>query len=243
MEQGQMNETMVDYGVSHLGVILDGNRRFAKRLLLEPWNGHQYGAKKVKELMRWASELGIKQLTLFCFSVENFSRPKKEYEFLMKIFRDEFADLKKDGSEVHKNKVKVNFIGRTHLFPQDVQDMMDELMESTKKYNDYQINFAMAYGGRAEIVDAVRKLSSDIKTGSVKPEDIDEDMFKSYLYLEDDPQLIIRTSGEMRLSGFLLWQSAYSEFYFCKKFWPEFSREDLIDALQSYSNRKRRFGR
>jgi len=238
-----MNETMVDYGVSHLGVILDGNRRFAKRLLLEPWNGHQYGAKKVKELMRWASELGIKQLTLFCFSVENFSRPKKEYEFLMKIFRDEFADLKKDGSEVHKNKVKVNFIGRTHLFPQDVQDMMDELMESTKKYNDYQINFAMAYGGRAEIVDAVRKLSSDIKTGSVKPEDIDEDMFKSYLYLEDDPQLIIRTSGEMRLSGFLLWQSAYSEFYFCKKFWPEFSREDLIDALQSYSNRKRRFGR
>ncbi|PIO05454.1 di-trans,poly-cis-decaprenylcistransferase, partial [Candidatus Woesearchaeota archaeon CG08_land_8_20_14_0_20_43_7] len=188
MEQGQMNETMVDYGVSHLGVILDGNRRFAKRLLLEPWNGHQYGAKKVKELMRWASELGIKQLTLFCFSVENFSRPKKEYEFLMKIFRDEFADLKKDGSEVHKNKVKVNFIGRTHLFPQDVQDMMDELMESTKKYNDYQINFAMAYGGRAEIVDAVRKLSSDIKTGSVKPEDIDEDMFKSYLYLEDDPQ-------------------------------------------------------
>jgi tritrans,polycis-undecaprenyl-diphosphate synthase [geranylgeranyl-diphosphate specific] len=225
----------------HIGLILDGNRRFSKKLMKEPWKGHEYGAKKIEELLEWSNELGIKELTLFCFSIENFNRPKIEFDYLMNLFRKEIPRLI-DDERIIKNKIKVNFIGRINLFPKDIYDKMIETMEKTKNYNNFKLNFAMAYGGRAEIIDAVKKITNEIKTGKISLEDINEELFKKYLYIESEPDLIIRTSGEKRFSGFMLWQASYSELYFCDKLWPEFTKEDFIEAIENYKKRDRRFG-
>lgn len=225
----------------HIGYIIDGNRRFAKRLMLKPFKGHEWGAKKLEQLFNWCLEYGIEELTVYAFSIENFNRPKKEFYFLMKLFKREFIKFKDDPRL--KNAIKVNFIGRTWMFPKDIQNIMNHLMNKTKNNKKFILNFAMAYGGRAEIIDATKKIAEQIKKGKLKIEDINEEVFKKNLYLESEPDLIIRTS-EKRLSGFLLWQGAYAELEFLPdKLWPEFEKEDFIKCLEEYSKRERRFGK
>jgi tritrans,polycis-undecaprenyl-diphosphate synthase [geranylgeranyl-diphosphate specific] len=234
----------------HIGVILDGNRRFAKRLMLKPWMGHEWGAKKIGKLMKWCLELGVKEVSLYVFSVDNFNRPKEEFDYILNVFRKSCKELKdkieKDSKfkdEAEKAKVKIRFLGRLNMFPKDIQDMMKEIMEKSAKNDNLVVNFCMAYGGRQEIVDAARKIAKDLEKGKISQKDIDEESFKKYLYMSDDPDLIIRTGGEKRLSGFLLYQSSYTELVFLEKFWPEFEKKDLVKAINDYKQRDRRFGR
>ncbi|MAG45513.1 MAG: di-trans,poly-cis-decaprenylcistransferase [Nanoarchaeota archaeon] len=226
----------------HVGIILDGNRRFAKRLMLKPWKGHEWGYNKIKELFDWCKEYQVKELTLYAFSIENFNRPKDEFNFLMKLFETAFKETKKN-KKIHEDKIRINFIGRINMFPKNVQDSMQDLMDSTKDYSNFTVNFAMAYGGRAEIIDATKKIASQIKEGKLNIDDINDEVFKKNIYLESEPDLIIRTS-EQRLSGFLLWQSSYAEIQFLPDvLWPEFSKEIFLQCLKNYSKRSRRFGK
>ena len=224
----------------HIGIIIDGNRRFSKKLMLKPWMGHEFGARKVEKVFDWCKEYGIKELTLYAFSIENFDRPKKEFNYLMNLFIKEFSKFKDDP---RIKEVKVNFIGRIWMFKKDIQELMHEIINKTKNNKGFILNFAMAYGGRAEVLDAVKKLAKDIKNNKININKINENVFAKNLYMESEPDLIIRTSGEQRTSGFLLWQGAYAEYHFCKKYWPEFSKKDFAKAIISYTNRERRFGR
>ncbi len=226
----------------HVGIIMDGNRRFSKRLMKAPWKGHEWGAKKVEKLIDWCRELDIRELTLYTFSIQNFNRPKEEFEHLMRLFRESFKKLHND-KRIDDYRIRIRAIGRLYLFPEDIQEMLNSIMEKTKDYDSYIINFAMAYGGREEIVDAVRAIAKDVKKGKVDIQDIDESLFSGYLYASDDPDLVIRTGGEKRTSNFLPWQTTYSELYFIDKMWPEFEEEDFIEAIEDFKRRKRRFGR
>ncbi|MBI2124747.1 di-trans,poly-cis-decaprenylcistransferase [Candidatus Woesearchaeota archaeon] len=226
----------------HIGIILDGNRRFAKRLMLKPWKGHEWGAKKVEKLFEWCRELDIKELTLYAFSLENLSRPKEEFDCLMQIFRSEFNKLLFD-ERIDKDEIRINFIGRLGLLPQDLQDIMQKVMKKTERYSRHIINFAMAYGGRAEIIDAARKIADKASRGEIDINSINEDVFSQHLYLNSKPDLIIRTGGEKRISGFLLYQGDYAELCFVDKMWPEFEKADLVNAINDYAERDRRFGR
>lgn len=224
----------------HIGLVLDGNRRFAKRLMLKSYKGHEWGAKKVEKVFDWCRNLGIKELTLYAFSVENFNRPKYEFNYLMNLFRREFTEFKNDP---RLKFTRVNFIGRIWMFPKDIQKMMHELMNKTKNNKKFILNFAMAYGGRAEIIDAVRKIAKDIKQNKLNVNKINEETFKDYLYMESEPDLIIRTS-ESRLSGFLLYQGAYSEIIFLPNvMWPDFKKKHLMKCIENYGKRQRRFGK
>ena len=224
----------------HIGIIVDGNRRLAKKLMLKPWKGHELGAEKLEKLFEWCKELNIKELTLYCFSIENFNRPKEEFNYLMDLFKKEFTKMKDDS---RLKDIKINFIGRINMFPKDVQDSMNVLMEKTKNSKPYMINFAMAYGGRAEVIDATKKIAEAVKEGKLNVDDINEQVFEKNLYNASEPDLIIRTSGEKRTSGFLIYQAAYSELIFIDKMWPEFEKEDFVKAIKEYSNRQRRFGK
>jgi len=226
----------------HIGIILDGNRRFAKRLMKEPWKGHEYGAEKVEKLFEWCKELGIKEMTLYAFSMQNFNRPKLEFDFLMKVFKDMFEKAKKD-KRIHENRIRIKFIGRINLFPKEVYQKCIELEEATKNYDDYRINFALAYGGREEIIDAIKKLGRDIEDGKIDAKDVNERVFEKFLYMHSDPDFIIRTGGDHRTSNFLAWQGVYSEWFFLQKTWPEFEKEDLIKCIEEFGSRERRFGK
>ena len=230
----------------HIAVILDGNRRWARMRSLNPWIGHEYGAKKVKEFLRWCLELGVKSITLYALSTENFRRPKHELRALMNILKQKLREAA-ENEDIHRYQVKVKAIGRVGSLPEDVQEAVRYLEKRTKHYNKRFLNIAIAYGGRAEIVDAARKIAEAVKCGKLEPEDIDEHVFESFLYTahlpKQDPDLIIRTSGEERLSGFLLWQCAYSELYFLDVYWPDFRKIDLLRAIRTYQQRHRRFGR
>jgi len=204
--------------------------------------GHEWGAKKIEKLFDWCKELDIKELTLFTFSVENFNRPKKEFNYLMNLFEREFEKIK-DDKRIYENRIKINFIGRLYMFPEKLQEKMKVLMERTKEHKDFLINFAMAYGGRAEILDAAKRIAEKIEKGELKSGEVDEKVFREHLYLDSDPDLIIRT-GESRLSGFLLWQASYSELIFLTDvLWPEFSKEHFINCINEYKKRQRRFGK
>ena len=225
----------------HIGIILDGNRRLARRLMLKPYKGHEWGAKKVEKLFDWCKELGVREITLYSFSVENFNRPKEEFDYLMKLFKKEFDRLKND-KRLDEDKVRINFIGRIWMFPKELQETMHELMEKTKNYDNYIVNFAMAYGGRAEVIDAVKKIAEQVKKDKIDVNSINEESFSRNLYITDEPDLIIRTGGEKRTSNFLIWQSHYSEWFFLEKMWPEFEKEDLVKVINEFSKRDRRFG-
>lgn len=226
--------------IRHIGVILDGNRRWAKERKLLSWKGHEAGVEKVIDLIKWALDLKIRELTLYTFSIQNFKREAPEVEFLMNLFRNNFDRLLKD--EKIKDKVKVNFIGRNWLFEQDIQEKQQELMEKTRKNSELIVNLAMGYGGREEIIDAVKKIGGELLEGRINLREINEDTFNQYLHLSSSPEIIIRTGGEKRISNFLLWQSHYSEFFFLDKFWPDFEREDLEKVMEEFRNRERRFG-
>ncbi len=230
----------------HIAVILDGNRRWALEHSLNPWMGHRQGAEKVEELLDWCLEMGVKSVTLYAFSTENFRRSPKEVEEIMKIAEEKLRKLLTD-KRIHENNVKVKVIGRRNLLPKSLRKLADEVEESTKNYNKHFLNIALAYGGRAEIVDAARKIAERVEKGEIESKQIDEKLFEKFLYTahlpKQDPDLIIRTSGEERLSGFLLWQSAYSELCFLDIYWPEFRKIDLLRAIRTFQKRKRRFGK
>lgn len=224
----------------HIAVILDGNRRFAKRLMLKPWMGHQWGKEKVEKLIDWCTELGIKEVSLYAWSIENFNRPKYEFNYIMKLFREACWQLK-SGKKLQE--IKVRFLGRIGMFPKGVRQLMQEIMEKSSNNTGLIVNFCMAYGGRQEITDAAKRMAADVEDGKLSAAAVNDDTLKKYLYMPDDPDLIIRTGGEKRLSGFLLYQSSYSELFFLEKMWPEFEKEDLIGVIEEYKQRERRFGR
>ncbi len=226
----------------HVGIIMDGNRRFSERLMMEPWKGHEWGAEKVKKVLEWSRDFGIKSLTLYSFSYQNFNRPKEEFDHLMNIFTKNFNELKKN-ENLAKEGVRINVIGRTWLFPEELQKEIKDIMEITRENKKYTINFAMAYGGQEEIVDAAKGIAEMVKNKEISPEDINKKTFSEKLYMKDEPEIIIRTGGEKRSSNFLSFQSAYSEWFYVEKMWPEFEKEDFTKILESYSSRKRRFGR
>lgn len=229
----------------HIAIILDGNRRWASEKSLKPWFGHRKGAEKVEQLLEWCLRLNVKSITLYAFSTENFNRPKEEVEHIMNIAAEELQKILTD-ERIHKHKVRVKVIGRRNLLPGDLKRLVEEVEKSTEKYDMHFLNVAFAYGGRAEIVDAARKIAEKVKRNELNPEDVTEEVFEKYLYTahlpKQDPDLIIRTSGEERLSGFLLWQSAYSEFCFMDVYWPDFRFIDLLRAVRTFQKRKRRFG-
>jgi tritrans,polycis-undecaprenyl-diphosphate synthase [geranylgeranyl-diphosphate specific] len=220
----------------HVAIVLDGNRRYAKRLGIPKLKGHERGYDKIKDLLNWCIELGINEATLYCFSTENFNRNKEEVSYLFKLFRKNIPQFKDDRS-IHDNKVKISFVGRLNMFPEDMQKSMKEVMEATKDYGNYKLNLALAYGSRSEIVDAVK----NIVTKNVK--EIDETTISENLYLSDDVDIMIRPGGEKRLSNFLLWQSSYAELFFTDKLWPEFTKEDLKEIIMEFKHRERRFGK
>jgi len=230
----------------HIAIVLDGNRRWASgQMLGSPWMGHQFGASKVEDLLEWCLDLKVKSITLYAFSTENFQRPQQEVEQIMRIASEKLQEILTD-ERIHRNQVRVKVIGRVGLLPKGIQELILKVEEATKDYSEHFLNIAFAYGGRAEIVDATRKIAQKIEKGELKPDAIDEQVFAKHLYTsylpKQDPDLIIRTSGEERLSGFLLWQSAYSELFFLDVYWPDFRRIDLLRAVRTYQNRKRRFG-
>jgi len=230
----------------HIAIILDGNRRWASGQSFSPLLGHHFGAVRVEDLLDWCLGLEVKSITLYAFSTENFQRPPKEVEQIMQIAEEKLRKILTD-ERIHKNRVRVKVIGRMGLLPKSLQELIREVEEATKDYDQHFLNVALAYGGRAEIVDAAKKIALEIERGQLKPDAIDEQVFENHLYTahlpKQDPDLIIRTSGEERLSGFLLWQSAFSELCFLDVYWPEFRRIDLLRAIRTYQQRKRRFGK
>ncbi len=229
----------------HIAIILDGNRRWATGKSLDPWLGHEKGAEKVEQLLDWCLKLNVRSVTLYAFSTENFLRPPEEVEEIMRIAHEEFRRILKD-ERIHKNRVRVKVIGRSSLRPKELQQLIGDVEEATGEYTDHFLTIALAYGGRAEIVDAAKKIAKEVCKGDLDPEDITEPLFEKYLYTshmpKQDPDLVIRTSGEERLSGFLLWQSAYSELCFLDVYWPDFRLIDFLRSVRTFQRRRRRFG-
>ena len=223
----------------HVGIILDGNRRYSRAQGLEIWAGHTLGARKVEEVLAYCWELGIKVVTLYVFSIENFSRKKEEVDHIMTLAEKKFTELLTHPL-IFKYKVGIRAIGRKEMLPPGVQEAIQKVEDATKDFHDYYLNVAIAYGGRAEIIDAIRKM---VKEKNI--EEITEENFEKYLYTAGlpNPDLIIRTSGEVRISGFLLWQAAYSELYFADIYWPEVRKIDLWRAVRAFQKRQRRYGR
>ena len=225
----------------HIAIILDGNRRYARKIGMQPWQGHSFGAEKVEDLLKWCRDLGIKELTLYSFSMDNFKRPEREKKAIFELFKKNFEKLEKD-DRLMKNGIKVRFIGRLQMFPKEIQEGMQRLMKKTNENERFKVNFAMAYSGKAEITDSVRKIINKINSKEINIENVDEDLIKNNLYLSSEPDIFIRPGGEKRMSDFLLWQSSYSELIFLEKLWPEFTKEDLIWCIGEFKRRERRFG-
>lgn len=226
---------------NHIAIILDGNGRWAKAKGMPRSYGHVKGCANLETICDDMKELGVKYLTVYAFSTENWKRSREEVEGLMKLFR---SYLKKCLKIAERNKMKVKVIGDITAFDQDIQDKIIELENFSKDYNELHFQIALNYGSRDEILRGVRKLAQDAIDGKVKPEAIDESVFESYLDTAGipDPDLMIRTSGELRLSNYLLWQMAYTEFYFTDVAWPDFDKAELIKAIEHYNARDRRYG-
>jgi tritrans,polycis-undecaprenyl-diphosphate synthase [geranylgeranyl-diphosphate specific] len=222
-----------------VAIIPDGNRRCAKRLMLQPWKGHEWGAKKFEELFGWCKEAGIRNITFYTLSLENLkSRPRGELDRILNLARQELKDVNTNKNNfVHKDRVKLHFFGELGKLPKDLQEQIAQAQEKTKSYSNYRVNYAVAYGGRQEILEACRKIAG-------KGAKISEKAFRDSLQTNGsvDPDLIIRTGGEKRLSNFLLFQSAYSELAFIDTLWPELKKEEFFAAIEDFSNRQRRFG-
>jgi tritrans,polycis-undecaprenyl-diphosphate synthase [geranylgeranyl-diphosphate specific] len=229
---------------SHIGIIMDGNRRAASLLRMLPWEGHRLGADKVDDVIEWCIDLGVNVATLYAFSTENFRRPPDELDSLFDLFEEYLNDVA-DNERIHNKRVRIKAIGKTELFPEKVRIAIENAEESTKAYDNFLLQLALGYGGREEVLHAVRNIATDVRSGKIDPKEITEETISRRLYTNGspDPQLIIRTSGEERISNFLLWQSAYSELYFCEIYWPLFRRIDFLRAIRTYQHRGRRLGR
>ncbi|MDE1814347.1 MAG: di-trans,poly-cis-decaprenylcistransferase [Thaumarchaeota archaeon] len=230
----------------HVAIILDGNRRWAKRNLIMKIDGHFRGADAVEKLLDWCEELNIKIITLYVLSAENLNRKDDELDYLYDLINKRLHKLYND-PRIHKNRMKVKAIGSMELLPDFLRDILNKLEETTKDYDDHYLNIAIAYGGQNELVDAIKKIGSRIKDGSLDINQIDKEVIESSLYTshlpQSSPDMILRTSGEKRLSGFLLWQSAYSELVFMDVYWPEFRKIDLMRAIRTFQKRGRRLGK
>ena len=225
----------------HVAIILDGNGRWAKSKGMPRNYGHAQGSKHVERICEDAYRMGIKYLTVYAFSTENWSRPKDEVDALMKLLRNYMKTCLKTAA---KNDMKIRVLGDTTRLDEDIRCRIRELEEATKENGGLNFQIAINYGSRDEIVRAVKSLSEDIKRGVIMPEEIDEACIEKYLDTHDipDPDLLIRTSGEQRISNYLLWQLAYTEFYFTDVLWPDFTKEELLKAIERYNERERRFG-
>ena len=219
-------------------------RRFAKGLGLPPKTGHIFGRDKLEEVLEWCFDLGIKNLTVYAFSTENFQRESNEVRELMNLCKKELERASKD-SRIHKNQVKIRVLGQLESLPDDISESAQFIMDKTKDYDKYSFNIALAYGGREEILQAIQKIAEEVKEDKLKIEDIKEPIVSKYLYTNGipDPDIILRTSGEERISNFLLWQLAYSELYFSDVYWPAFQKRDFLKAILTCQQRKRRFGK
>lgn len=225
----------------HVAIIMDGNGRWAKSRGSSTKEGHRAGAEALKKIVDSAIELGIEYLTVYAFSVDNWKRSKDEVDSLMNLMR-EF--LKREKKDIADKDIRFIVIGRRSQLPEDIVKQIDDLMLSTQKNNKLKLVIALNYGGRSEIIDGVKKLVNDIAEKKVTIDDINEEMFNNYLYTHDipDPDLFIRSSGEMRLSNFLLWQLSYTELWVTPVHWPDFRKEHLVQAIEDFNNRQRRFG-
>lgn len=226
----------------HIAIIMDGNGRWAKKRGLPRSAGHRFGAQKLKEIVLFADEIGLKYLTVYAFSTENWKRPKDEVENLMNLLR-EFFDTEIENL-INKTQIKIRVIGDISKLDKDIQERIISAEERTKDKTGLCVVIALNYGGRSEIVNAAKNLALDIKSGKIDIEAVNEELFRNYLYTKDipDPDLLIRPSGEMRVSNFLLWQISYTEFWFSNVLWPDFRKEHLLKAIEDYQKRERRFG-
>jgi len=226
----------------HIAIIMDGNGRWAKRRGLPRIAGHRAGVKTVKRIVEAAGELKLSILTLFTFSTENWQRPREEVSAIMNLL---YETTKRELSELEKNNVKLITTGKIEELSLRRKEILEKAIQRTKDNTGLVLNLALNYSGRSEILDVVKKLSLDISSGVIRPEEVDEKLFSSYLYTKDlpDPDLLIRTSGEMRISNFMLWQTSYTELYVTEVLWPDFSANDFYQAIWSYQNRQRRFGK
>jgi len=226
----------------HVAVIMDGNGRWAKQRKLPRAEGHRRGAESARTIIRAASELGVKYLTLYTFSMENWNRPKTEVEAIMRYL---VMYLKKETPELNKHNVRLETIGQTHRLPDRVQAQLEKSRAALAKNTGLTLVLALSYGSRAEIVDATRSIAQKAANGDVAPEEIDEELFSSHLDTRHvpDPDLLIRTSGEMRLSNFLLWQMSYAEMVVTPVLWPDFRKREFIAAIEEFAQRHRRFGK
>lgn len=228
----------------HIGLIVDGNRRFARVKGLASNEGHNAGSQKLEDFLRWCWRLDIKIVTLYGFSTENHKRSEDEVDYLMDLILRKLRQYQVD-PVIRQERVKIKVIGQRENLSEEMIREINKTEELTRDHDRFQLNIAVSYGGRAEIVDTVKKLAELVQSGELQPDEIDEDIFSRHLYTEGipDPDLIIRTSGEERLSGFLLWQSAYSELYFTEVYWPAFRMIDFWRAIRVYQQRERRFGK
>lgn len=231
---------------NHVALILDGNRRWAKKNLTILKKGHWRGADAVENLLDWCEEFDIKIITLYALSIENLERNDEELKYLYDLIEKRLEKLYND-PRIHKNKMRVRAIGRVEILPDSIKEVLNRLDKTTKDYDNHFLNIALAYGGQNELVDAIKKIGMKIKDGKLEINKIDKKEIESNLYTsylpQSSPDMILRTSGEKRLSGFLMWQSAYSELVFMDIFWPEFRKIDLMRAIRTFQKRKRRMGK
>lgn len=226
----------------HVAVIMDGNGRWAKKQGLMRVRGHEKGAKAVRETVETCAELGIKNLTLYAFSTENWKRPKLEVDTLMKLL---VSSLKKELPTLQKNNISLRAVGSLELLPKTAQKELQEVIIATQNNNHMNLTLALSYGSREELITVIKNVATQVKNGDIEVEHINQDTINGLLYTNymPDVDLLIRTSGEQRISNFLLWQIAYAELYFTDVLWPDFRKEHLIEALKNYQDRERRFGK
>lgn len=226
---------------THIAIIMDGNRRWAKSQGKPAGFGHRAGAKTLENIVRYANKIGLKYITVYAFSTENWKRSEDEVSGLMLLLQNYLADYAK---RADTENIRIKVIGDITKFPEGTQKSIKQCIERTKSNTGVTFSIALNYGGRDEIKEAIKKIVADVKDGKLKEEEIQEELINKYLYTKDmpDPDLIIRTSGEQRLSGFLAWQSTYSELYFIQKNWPDFTEKDLDEAIEEYNRRTRKFG-
>lgn len=236
-----MKQIRKDKLPKHIAIIMDGNGRWAEKRYLNRIAGHRKGIEAAREVIRSCRELGIQVLTLYAFSTENWSRPKKEIKALMSLLK---RSLRSEGKDLIKNNIRLNAIGRIEELPKDVREVLNEIMLNTENNNGMILNAALSYSGRNEIIQAIKKIIRDVQRGNLTSQQINEEVFSRYLFTcgLPDPDLLIRTSGELRISNFLLWQMAYTEIYVTNILWPDFAKKDLFDAIADYQGRERRFG-
>ena len=242
MQKINKNNTIIDSIPKHITIIMDGNGRWAKERFLPRLAGHREGINSVRDITRICGKIGVEYLTLYTFSKENWKRPPAEVSALMTLL---LRTIKKEVKGLHENNVKFNVIGDLEMLPTSTKNGLQEGVTLTSKNTGLNLSLALNYGSRQEIIKAVQFLAREVRDGFLKPEEIDEELFSSNLYTKviPDPDLMIRTSGESRLSNFLLWQSAYTEIYMTNIYWPDFREEELMKAIKNYQNRERRYGK